>query len=99
MPVSALAGSDIRLVSETTETQHELPHQPFIPPESEYQYPTVIAAKLAIAGDLAIPLARMSGEDRTFIDSLLAETLIRSEVLARVRAHFRNRQSGEDHAG
>jgi hypothetical protein len=59
----------------------------------------VIAAKLAIAGDLAIPLARMSGEDRTFIDSLLAETLIRSEVLARVRAYFRNRQSGEDHAG
>ncbi|GKK46116.1 hypothetical protein NUKP40_05790 [Klebsiella variicola] len=99
MPVSALAGSDIRLVSETTETQHELPHQPFIPPESEYQYPTVIAAKLTIAGDLAIPLARMSGEDRTFIDSLLAETLIRSEVLARVRAYFRNRQSGEDHAG
>ena len=99
LPISALAGSDIRLVSETTETQHELPHQPFIPPESEYQYPTVIAAKLAIAGDLAIPLARMSDEDRTFIDNLLAETLIRSEVLARVRAHFRNRQSGEDHAG
>ncbi|ECH9261868.1 transposase family protein [Salmonella enterica subsp. enterica] len=99
LPVSALAGSDIRLVSESTETSHELPHQPFIPPEFEYRYPTVIAAKLAIAGDLAIPLARMSDEDRAFIDSLLAETLIRSEVLARVRAHFRNRQSGEDHAG
>lgn len=99
LPVSALSGSDIRLVSESTETQHELPHQPFISPESEYQYPTVIAAKLAIAGDLAIPLARMSGEERAFIDSLLAETLIRSEVLARIRAHFRNRQSGEDNAG
>lgn len=99
LPVSALAGSDIRLVSGSTETQHELPHQPFIPPESEYRYPTVIAAKLAIAGDLATPLARMSDEDRAFIDSLLAETLIRSEVLARIRAHFRNRQSEEDHAG
>lgn len=99
LPVSALAGSDIRLVSDNTETPHELPHQPFIPPESEYRYPTVIAAKLAIAGDQAIPLARMSDEDRAFIDSLLAETLIRSEVLARIRAHFRNRQSGEDHAG
>lgn len=59
----------------------------------------MIAAKLAIAGDLAIPLARMSGEDWAFIDSVPAETLIRSEVLARVRAHFRNRQSGEAHAG
>lgn len=29
----------------------------------------------------------MSDEDRVFIDSLLAETLIRSEVLACIRAH------------
>ncbi|EBQ0409263.1 hypothetical protein, partial [Escherichia coli] len=49
--------------------------------------------------DLAIPLARMSDEDRAFIDSILTETLNRSEVLARIRDYFRSRQSGEDHAG
>ncbi|EAM2710036.1 IS481 family transposase, partial [Salmonella enterica] len=65
----------------------------------EYHFPTVIAAKLAIADDLAIPLARMSDEDRAFIDSILTETLNRSEVLARIRDYFRSRQSGEDHAG
>ncbi|EED5615329.1 IS481 family transposase, partial [Salmonella enterica subsp. enterica serovar Typhimurium] len=68
-------------------------------PKFEYHFPTVIAAKLAIADDLAIPLARMSDEDRAFIDSILTETLNRSEVLARIRDYFRSRQSGEDHAG
>ncbi|EOH3304446.1 hypothetical protein ACL1YR_004883, partial [Enterobacter asburiae] len=38
-------------------------------------------------------------EDRAFIDSILAETLNRNEVLARIRDYFRNRQPGEDHAG
>ncbi|MEQ0232436.1 IS481 family transposase, partial [Klebsiella sp. CN_Kp116] len=59
----------------------------------------VITAKLAIANDLAIPLVRMPDGDRAFIDSILAETLNRNEVLARIRDYFRNRQSGEDHAG
>ncbi|MCM8227202.1 hypothetical protein P3S44_25110, partial [Enterobacter hormaechei] len=77
----------------------ELPHQPFDARKFEYHFPTVIAAKLAIADDLAIPLARMPDEDRAFIDSILAETLNRNEVLARIRDYFRNRQPGEDHAG
>ncbi|MDQ1224005.1 hypothetical protein QE443_000166 [Pantoea ananatis] len=72
---------------------------PFDTRKFEYHFPTVIAAKLAIADDLAIPLARMSDEDRAFIDSILTETLNRSEVLVRIRDYFRSRQSGEDHAG
>ena len=48
----------------------------------EYQFPSVIAAKLAIAEDLAQPLAKMAATDRTFIDQVLAETLTRSMVLA-----------------
>jgi len=32
----------------------------------------------------------MPDEDRAFIDSILAETLNRSEVLARIRDYFRN---------
>jgi len=95
-----LSGSDLRVVSDDTQQRiDELPHQPFDARKFEYHFPTVIAAKLAIADDLAIPLARMSDEDRAFIDSILTETLNRSEVLARIRDYFRNRQSGEDHAG
>ncbi|OAT35073.1 putative integrase [Enterobacter soli ATCC BAA-2102] len=99
LPVSALSGGDLRLVSDSTQSPEALPHQPFISPVSEYQFPSVIQAKLAIADDQATPLARMSDEARAVIDSILAETLIRSEVLGRVREYFRNRQSGEDHAG
>ncbi|ECJ0310140.1 transposase family protein [Salmonella enterica] len=99
LPVSALSGGDLQLVSDSTQSPEALPHQPFISPVSEYQFPSVIQAKLAIADDQATPLARMSDEARAVIDSILAETLIRSEVLGRVRDYFRNRQSGEDHAG
>ncbi|ABX47786.1 integrase [Shewanella baltica] len=100
IPISALSGSDLRVVSDDTQQRiDELPHQPFDARKFEYHFPGVIAAKLAIADDLAIPLARMSDEDRAFIDRILAETLNRSEVLARIRDYFRNRQSGEDHAG
>jgi hypothetical protein len=76
-----------------------LPKQPFDSQVLEYQFPNTIAAKLAIADDLAQPLAKMSLPDRAFIDQVLAETLTRSAVLARVRSHFRTKQPGEDHAG
>jgi hypothetical protein len=60
IPISALSGSDLRVVSDDTQQRiDELPHQPLMPEKFEYHFPTVIAAKLAIADDLAIPLARM----------------------------------------
>jgi hypothetical protein len=37
--------------------------------------------------------------DRAFIDQVLAETLNRGIVLARVREYFRGKQSGGDYAG
>ncbi len=48
-----------------------LPIQPFVfePQESR------IAAKLAIAEELAMPLAKLSMDDRAFIDQVLSETL------------------------
>jgi hypothetical protein len=99
LPVSALSGHDIQLLTSEVENLPELQHQPFDITELEYHFPTFIAAKLAIAEDLAMPLAKLSDEERMFIEDILAETLIRTEVLARVRNYFRNRQSGEDHAG
>lgn len=97
LPIAALSGDDVRLVP--PERAVSLPKQPFDSQVLEYQFPNTIAAKLAIADDLAQPLAKMSLPDRAFIDQVLAETLTRSAVLARVRSHFRTKQPGEDHAG
>lgn len=96
LPISALSGDDIRLTPVTTV---ELPKQPFESPIQEYQFPNVIAAKLAISDELATPLAKLSPADRAAIDQILAETLTRSVVLSRVRSYFREQQSGEGHAG
>ncbi len=98
LPIAALAGDDVRLAIPTVPTPTPLPRQPFDAQAHEYKYPTVIAAKLAIADDLARPLAKLSAEERGFIDQVLGETLNRRIVMARVRAYFRQ-QRGEQHAG
>jgi hypothetical protein len=63
-------------------------------PYREITYPSILAAKLAIADELARPLARLSPEERTFIDELLAGTLEKKTVLAKVREHFKERRGG-----
>lgn len=97
LPISALDGSDVHLAPSAAAMP--LPHQPFDTEAHAYHFAGAIAAKLAIADDLARPLARLPPEDRAFIDQVLAETLNRSIVLARVREYFRNKQSGGHHAG
>lgn len=100
LPIAALSGEDVRLnpSSVAVAAMATIPRQPFDAEAHEYHYPTVIAAKLAIADDLATPLTRLAPEDRAFIDQVLAETLTRRVVLARVRDHFRHKK-GEEHAG
>lgn len=66
-----------------------LPHQPFDVTVHEYHFAGAIADELAIADDLARPLAKLAPADRAFIDQVLAETLNRKIVLARVRNYFR----------
>ena len=97
LPISALAGSDVRLAPSTM-APVDIPKQPFDAQALEYQYPNAIAAKLDIAADLAQPLAKLSADDRAFIDRVLAGTLARSAVLTQVRNHFRNKKPGEEHA-
>jgi hypothetical protein len=58
-----------------------------------------VAAKLAIAEELGLPLMKLSPDDRAFIDQVLAETRMRRLVLQRVRAHVRAQPSGDGHAG
>ncbi|RMS14261.1 Integrase [Pseudomonas coronafaciens pv. coronafaciens] len=77
----------------------ELPRLPFDAEAYEYQFPSVIAAKLAVANELAQPLAKLSKEDLAFIHQVVSETLIRRVVLERVRSYFRNKKTGDEHAG
>lgn len=96
LPISALSGDDVRLIPSAA---IDLPKQPFDTQILEYQFPNMIAAKLAIADDLAIPLAKLSAADRAFIEQILNDTLTRSIVLARMRSYFREKKTGEEHAG
>jgi hypothetical protein len=96
LPISALSGDDVRLVPSAVAV--EVPKQPFETQILEYQFPNTIAAKLAIADDLAKPLAKLSVSERAFIDQILADTLTRSVVLSRVRSYFRDQKRGEEHA-
>lgn len=59
------------------------PLQPFVDPDPfrELRFPSPIAAKLAIADYLGLPLAKLTAEDRGYIDTLLKETLDRRTVI------------------
>jgi len=96
LPIEALAGKELHLAP--LNLPGELPIQPFNAEAHEFHFANVIAAKLAIADELARPLAKLSQEDRAVIDQVLSETLTRSVVLARIRDYFRNKKTGEDHA-
>lgn len=63
---------------------------PFADPDpfEEIAYPSAIRAKLAIADLLGRPLARLSEEDRAWINGVLGETLAKTAVMARVRERF-----------
>jgi hypothetical protein len=65
-------------------------------PFGEYTYPTVLAAKRAIADEIAVPLARLNEAQRAFIDELLAETLAKKEIRSRVRRYFQQKREGKD---
>jgi hypothetical protein len=97
LPIAALAGSDVRLTPPAAPLA--LPRQPFDAEAHEYHFPSVIAGKLAIANELAQPLAKLSTEEQAFIHQVLSETLIRRVVLERVRGYFRHKRAGEEHAG
>ncbi|MBV8398690.1 MAG: IS481 family transposase, partial [Acetobacteraceae bacterium] len=77
-------------------TRWALDRRPFSDPDPFQQlaYPSPLAAKHAIADELGMPLARLSAEDRAFIDALLRDTLEKSAVLTRVREHFRPTGAG-----
>jgi hypothetical protein len=96
LPIAALAGEDVRLTPTTVPT---IPKQPFDVRTLEYHFPNHIVAKLAVADELGRPLAKLSSEEKAFIDRLLEETMIRRIVLERVRDYFFRKRPGVEHAG
>jgi hypothetical protein len=98
LPISAMTGTDFPL--DMAPSSVDLPSQPFDADAHEFRFASVIAAKLAVADELAVSLTTLANEDRAFIDQLLAETLIRSTVLTRIRDYFRSyKKQGEEYAG
>jgi hypothetical protein len=67
-------------------------------PFQEFTYPTAMLAKLAIAEYLGQPLAKLSPEQRQFINALLAETLNKKVILERVQQYFLQPPREEHHA-
>jgi hypothetical protein len=101
LPLAALAGDDLQLQPPTVPPTSLPPRstQPFDADALEYHFPTTVVAKLAIAQELALPLSQLAPADRAFIDQVLEETRMRRLVLGRIRAYFRAKPSGADHAG
>jgi hypothetical protein len=68
-------------------------------PFRELRFPSILAAKLAIADYLGRPLAKLAAEDLDYIEALLKETLERRTIITCVRGYFRDRaqqRQGED---
>jgi len=78
----------------------ELPVIPFSDPDpfQEFTYPTTLFAKRAIAEYLAQPLAKLSAEQRVFIDTLVAETLNKKLIMERIRQYFKQPKGGQENA-
>lgn len=77
----------------------ELKVQPFVDPDpfQELTYPTVIAAKQAIAEYLARPLAKLTEVQIAYINATLDSTLNQQVVMEKIRDFF-NPLSGNHHA-
>ena len=73
-----------------------LSSQPFSDPDpfQELAFPSAIAAKKAIADFLAMPLAKLPPEQLDFINALVAETLEKPIVMAKVREYFKTQRGG-----
>ena len=87
LPRAALSGEDGVVVVHPAAA---VTVRPFRDPDPfhELAFVSPLAARRAIADAIRLPLAKLSDDDRAFIDTLLARTLARAEVLAAVRDHF-----------
>jgi hypothetical protein len=87
LPRAAITGEADRLAA-PLERPIAAPRQPFPEPAVEVAFPTILAAKRAIADLLRMPLAKLPEEDLAFVNTLVSETLDRRAVLRKVCARF-----------
>ena len=92
LPRAALSGEDgVVMVDAGPDVgAAKMPVRPFRDPDPfrELGFANPIAARRAIADEVRLPLAKLSDDDRAFIDALLARTLARPEILSAVRERF-----------
>ena len=92
LPRAALSGEDGVVMSGPSRPAPlaGVPARPFRDPDPFHElcFTSPIAARRAIADQVRLPLAKLSDDDRTFIDTLLARTLARPEIMAAVRERF-----------
>ena len=92
LPRAALSGEDgvVMTSTSTPAVSVTVPVRPFHDPDPfhELRFASPIAARRAIAEEIRLPLAKLSDDDRAFIDTLLAKTTARPEILAAVRERF-----------
>lgn len=94
LPRSALAGHEpLPLAADSSSLKGEAFNRP--DPYREVVFPSVLAAKLAIADHLGTPLAKLSPEQVTRINGILNETLDKDEVFSRIRTVFTKYATGE----
>jgi hypothetical protein len=89
LPRAALSGeADVVMID--TRPVVAVPVRPFCDPDPfhELSFASPLVARRAIADEIRLPLAKLSDDDRAFIDALLARTLARPEILAAVRERF-----------
>jgi hypothetical protein len=69
---------------------------PFADPDpfQEFTYPNAVMAKRAISDYLGIPLARLSAEQISAIEAMLASTMNKREIMSWVKQHLRNTATG-----
>jgi hypothetical protein len=94
LPRSALAGHEpLPLAADGISLKGEAFNRP--DPYREVVFPSVLAAKLAIADHLGTPLAKLSPEQVVQINGILNETLDKDEVFSRIRTVFTKYATGE----
>jgi hypothetical protein len=96
LPRAAVTGEHaLRLLPQ--EEMMVIPSLPFDETDPMLFFKNHVEAKLAIANELAIPLAKLSEQDKVWIEQMLTETLERSQVIARVRSYFREQRNVTSH--
>ena len=73
----------------------EFPRVSFVDPDpfDEFFFPTVIAAKKAIANYLGKPLAKLTPEQMAYVNKVVEKTLNKQEVIAQIRDYFTSGRS------